>query len=338
MRTGLEEALAECLVSLEKGRSIEECLARHPGLASQLEPLLRTGLALRRAYDVRPRPSFQHAARQRFLARAVNLRRSRRPAAAAPPRRRFGWGWRWVPAAVGTAAMVAAMALAAVLALSGGGGGGPAPGGVVFNEPVPTSTPTPATTATTAPAMAAEIARRVQEAEESLTQVREQVERGETLQPGAIQDLRDATQLLVASLEDPAASVLPQEEAARIQGLLADQQDVLNQAKAQDQVAPEAADDVDDAIAVAAAQQTRIEQMLSPTTTPTASPTPTPTASPTPTPTPTATSTASPTSTATPVAGATGTATLASSPVPGPASAAGASPTPPSTPTPTPNR
>jgi len=315
MKTGREEALAECLASLDKGGSIEECLARYPELASELEPLLRTVLGLRQAYDVSPRLSFQRAARQRFLATAS--RRGQRPLVVAPPPRRFGFGWRWAPAALGTAALVVFVAWAMVLAL-GGGGGGVTPNGRVIVSQIK-STPKPVQVVSTLPNL-------VDETEHRLEQIRQQVEGGATLQPQAIQELRDATQSLVETLQDPAAA-LPEEDAPRIQGLLADQQQVLTQARDQNQVPPEAADDLDDAIAIAQAGAIRIEELLSPTATPTA------TSSPTPKPAATVSPAASPTATATQAASVTGTPTPASSPSPGPA---GAETILPLTPTPSP--
>jgi len=316
MNTGLEEALAESLASLEKGGSIEECLARYPELASELEPLLRTALGLQQAYDVGLRPAFQQAARQRFLATAS--RRGRRPLVVAPPPRRFGFGWRWAPAALGTAALVAFVAWATVLALASGGGGGNPNGRIAFGL----ISPTPAQV------VVSRLPTLVKQTEDRLTEIRAQVEGGGTLQLQAIQDLRDATQSLVQNLQDPAAA-LPQEDAPRIKDLLEDQQQVLSQAKQQDQVPPEAADDLDDAIAIAQAGAIRIEELLSPTATatPTASPTPTPT------PAPTGSAAASPTPTATQAASATGTPTPASSITPGPA---GAETVLPLTPTPSP--
>jgi len=319
MKTGREEALAECLASLDRGGSIEECLARYPELASELEPLLRTVLGLQQAYDVGPRPSFQRAARQRFLATAS--RRGQRPVAVVAPPRRFGFGWQWAPAALGTAALVVFVVWAMVLALGGGGGGGGGsvtPGGHVIVSRIG-ATPTPVQVVSILPDL-------VDETEHRLELIRQQVERGESLQPQAIQELRDATQSLVQTLQDPAAA-LPEEDAPRIKDLLENQQNVLSQAKQQDQVPPEAADDLDDAIAIAQAGAIRIEELLSPTATPTAASSSTPNSAATKTPA------ASPTATTTQPASVTGTPTPASSFTPGPA---GAETILPMTPTPSP--
>jgi len=314
MKTGLEEALAECLASVDRGGSIEECLVRYPGLAQELEPLLLTALGLQQAYDVGPRPSFQRAARQRFLAAAG--RRGRRPLAVAKPPRRFSFGWRWAPAAVGTPALVAAFALAMVLAFTGGGGTGIGmrPGDVSVRQI--SSAPTQAPSEVEQEEIPALVAR----LEQRLDQMQERVEQGGVIPSEAIQELKDINQSLQESL--PGAPPEAAEAAPQIANLLAQQQEVLDTAREQDQVAPEAADDVDDLISIAGGLQTRIDEMLSPTPEPTLTPTPTPA------PTETATPAASPTATATPAASPTATSTTVSSPTPGPATAAEATATP----------
>jgi len=322
MKTGLEEALAECLASVERGRSVEDCLARYPGLAQELEPLLLTALGLQQVYDVRPRPSFRRAARERFLAAAA--RRERRVAAVAPPPRRFNFGWRWVPAALGTPALVAAIALATVLAFTGGGGGvAVKPGDVSVRQIA--SAPTQAPTEEEEEEIPALVAR----LQVRLDQMQEQVEQGGVIPSEAIQELKDINQSLQESL--PGAAPAAAEAAPQIADLLEQQQEMLDTAREQDQVAPEAADDVDDVISIAQVVQTRIEEMLSPTATPTPeatlTPTPVPTLTPTPTPAPTETPAASPTSTGTPAVSPTATPTV-SSPTPGPATAAEATATP----------
>jgi hypothetical protein len=319
MKTGLEEALAECLASVERGRSVEECLARYPGLAQELEPLLLTALGLQQVYDMRPRPSFRRAARERFLAAAA--RRDRCPAAMAPPPRRFNFGWRWVPAALGTPALVAAIAVATVLALSGGGGGSPE-GRISVRQNVPAPTQAPSEEEEE------EIPALVVRLQVRLDQMQEQVERGGVIPSEAIQELKDINQSLQESL--PGAPPGAMEAAPQIAVLLTQQQEVLDTAREQDQVAPEAADDVDEVISIAAAVQTRIDEMFSPTATPTPEATQTPTPEPTltPTPAPTQTATVSPTSTATPAVTPTATPTTVSSPAPGPATAASATATP----------
>jgi hypothetical protein len=288
---------------VERGGRVEECLARYPGLAQELEPLLLTALGLQQAYDVGPRPSFQRAARQRFLAAAASRRQL--PLPVAPPARRFSFGWRWVPAAVGTPALAGAIALAVVLALSGGEGS-PENGMTVRQiTPAPTDAP-PAVEAPDIPQLVARL-------EVQLGQMQEQVALGAVIPSEAIQELKDINHSLEQTL--PEAPPEAAEAASQIAGLLDQQQQVLSEATEQNQVAPEAADDVDEVIRIAGT----IQGLLAPTATPT--------------PTPAPTETPASSATATPEASAIATATPASSPGPG---AAGGETIVPLTPTPSP--
>ena len=309
---GFEEALAECLASLERGRSVEECLARYPELARELEPLLRTALGLQRTYTVGPRPSFQRAARQRFLAAA-----RRRPRAVAPPPRHFSFGWRWAPAGLAAAGVAAAIALATVLALSRGGGS--PDGGLVFETVVPTSTPAPSATETPPAPEPEEIDALVARAQEQLGQIQGQIDQGEVIPSETIQELKDINQSLEQSLREAPPEAV--EAAPQIVGMLDEQSKLLSDARDQNQVAPEAADAVDEVIRIAGT----VRDLLSPTATATPSPTPTPT--------PTGTGTPAPSSTATATQEASATATPASSPGPG---SAGGETIVPLTPTPSP--
>jgi hypothetical protein len=296
----LEEALEECLAALAGGQStVEECLARYPELAVELEPLLHTARRLQDGYDVEPSPLYAQAARERFLA-AMARRRQRR--LAARPVRPF---WRWVPAAVGSAAVVAFAAWAGVLALGDGSGGSQEPG--VFVNPVtPTSTPEP---------VVSDVQNQVTRLQARLEEVRTGAESG-GVEAVVIQQLKEETAVLVASLDQP--ETLQPEDVSQIGELLADQEQVLSQVK--EKVPPEAVQDVDEIIRIAGAGRAKVEELLapSPTATPSATPTATPSATPSATPTPTATPEESPTSTATPTATPSATATPEETPTPTP--------------------
>jgi len=59
--------LDTCLYQIEEGEaSIEECLARYPEHAAQLQPLLRAATKLARARDVVPDPSYRMRARSQL--------------------------------------------------------------------------------------------------------------------------------------------------------------------------------------------------------------------------------------------------------------------------------
>mgnify|MGYP001049923816 CR=1 FL=1 len=71
----LEDILDECLENILKGENIEDCLSAYPEQASELEPLLKTSLALRqRSSAIQPRPEFRVKAHSRLQA---EFRRSR---------------------------------------------------------------------------------------------------------------------------------------------------------------------------------------------------------------------------------------------------------------------
>jgi len=65
MAERFENILEECLERLRQGESLEECLARYPEQAAELEPLLRVAMASQKASsDVALRPEFR--ARTRY--------------------------------------------------------------------------------------------------------------------------------------------------------------------------------------------------------------------------------------------------------------------------------
>jgi hypothetical protein len=105
MSKGFEKILDECLERLIQGESVEECLARYPEQAAELEPLLRVALMAKEASSVEPRPELKAEARHRFQSAVSDMGRQRQ-------RRGFAlrWRWRW------------AMAIAVVLLLFVAGG------------------------------------------------------------------------------------------------------------------------------------------------------------------------------------------------------------------------
>ena len=66
--TEFERVLQECLHDLEEGAaSVDECLARHPRHAPQLEPILLTSAYLARGREARVSDAFQARVRSRLL-------------------------------------------------------------------------------------------------------------------------------------------------------------------------------------------------------------------------------------------------------------------------------
>ena len=295
MKRRLEETLEECLAALARGQStVEECLALYPELAAELEPLLHTARRLQDGYAVDPSPLYAQAARERFVAAMARRRETR---LAARPVRPF---WRWAPAALGSAALVAFAAWAGVLALGGGDGSQEPSTGMV--KIVPISTPAP---------VVSDIQQQVAKVQANLEIIRVGADSG-AVEPVAIQQLKEETAALVASLDQP--EPLELEDVSQISELLADQEQVLSEVK--EKVQPEAAEGLDEIIKIAGEGRAKVEEILAPTATPT--PPATPTATPSATPTPTAMPEESPTSTASPTATPSAAETSEETPTPTP--------------------
>jgi hypothetical protein len=65
--TEFEQVLEECLRDLEQGAStLDECLARHPGHAAQLGPILLAAARLEQGREVRPSAAFKARTRLRL--------------------------------------------------------------------------------------------------------------------------------------------------------------------------------------------------------------------------------------------------------------------------------
>ena len=101
----LNNIFDECLERLlAKGETIEQCLLSYPEYAAELEPLLHTVVATKKALAIQPRPEFKAEARYQFRLALQKVE----------PKRRLpflGWQPRWA------IAMVALL----VLLLAGGG-------------------------------------------------------------------------------------------------------------------------------------------------------------------------------------------------------------------------
>ncbi len=78
-RKRFDNRLNECLERLLRGETIEQCLQDYPEQAAELEPLLRTALAARRASAIQPRAEFKARARYQLQSalREMESRRGR---------------------------------------------------------------------------------------------------------------------------------------------------------------------------------------------------------------------------------------------------------------------
>ena len=71
-----DDILNECLERILHGETIDRCLSRFPQYAHKLKPLLDTGLQVKKAVAVNPRPEFRANARRQFQA-ALNASESK---------------------------------------------------------------------------------------------------------------------------------------------------------------------------------------------------------------------------------------------------------------------
>ncbi len=109
MADRIENILDECLERLRQGDSVEQCLARYPERAAELEPLLRVAMASQKAsLAVEPRPEFKARARNEIRSQLHDKGRKTEPKKTSP----VGWIPRW-------AVVVASVVLIFLLAGTG---------------------------------------------------------------------------------------------------------------------------------------------------------------------------------------------------------------------------
>lgn len=88
----IQKVLASCLDSIEKGESLDRCLARYPEMTKELEPLLRAALFVHRATRINARSEFKASTRRRLLS-------SLKPGQPSVLKRPFlSWHFRWTVA------------------------------------------------------------------------------------------------------------------------------------------------------------------------------------------------------------------------------------------------
>ena len=95
MSRHLDEVLDDCIERLLRGESVEDCLARYPQQAEELEPLLRAVARAQRALSLIPGEAARERGRRRLLQELEALE-------AQPARRLWAWPRRW---ALGLAAV-----------------------------------------------------------------------------------------------------------------------------------------------------------------------------------------------------------------------------------------
>ena len=105
MSDNFDKTFDECIDRINRGESIESCLADYPEYVEQLEPLLQAMLQTKDLYEFKPSPSAKKAARQRFNAALETLERKREARQPLFPSL-FGWS-----RALATVAVVIVIAL-----------------------------------------------------------------------------------------------------------------------------------------------------------------------------------------------------------------------------------
>ncbi len=194
----LDEAFEECLTAVLEGRrSIEECKARYPQWASELESLLETALELSSALAVSPSPEFARQARQRFLAA---LARRRAPARSWRPL------LRWAPALAGGLLAIAILAAVGAVVLSRDEGPGE-------------------------PATVRLVSTHIEQAQKNLQSLESALQRGEPIRQEWVHEMRVSTSQLLESLRD--AEALSPEEASAIVEVLNRQISLLSSIQSQ---------------------------------------------------------------------------------------------------------
>lgn len=116
--TQLANAFAACLDDIERGMSLDECLARYPELRTDLAPALRTVLTVRSVPEWHVSPEFKATARER-MARRVRTRPQRQSLGARIANLRLPQ-WPSQPFGVPALVRVAAMILVVLMVISGG--------------------------------------------------------------------------------------------------------------------------------------------------------------------------------------------------------------------------
>lgn len=93
MAERFENILDECLERLRQGESLEQCLARYPERAAELDPLLRVAMASQKASSaVEPRPEFKTRTRYEIQSQLHEKERKTEPKKPSL----VGWMPRWV--------------------------------------------------------------------------------------------------------------------------------------------------------------------------------------------------------------------------------------------------
>lgn len=207
------EVFEECLSALLEGRrSIEESLFLYPSMAEELEPLLLTAAQISETFQsYSPAGYVVERGRNKFLLQAQTRARAKAIAGGlrgADPRVRVPWGRReWGLLGAAVAVVVVAFALSMATIVGEGGG----KGDQFVQSPAPSIAPV------------APIVTNIRAAQDRLKEARSL---GGPIDPDIFRQLRDATSMLEAQVEDPSA--LPVEERQEVELAISESLVLLN--------------------------------------------------------------------------------------------------------------
>ena len=193
-----DNILDECLERvLIKGETIEQCLASYPEQAAELEPLLQTALAAKKASAIKPRPEFRERARYQFRAalQEMELERGRRFF--------FGWQPQWVT-----------VVITVLVLLLASGGTVAAAGNSMPDEPLyGVKLATEAVRLTLTPSALGKAELYVKLADKRVAEIIKMADKGKAERVGRTVQRLDAHLVAMASLTVPGGEELVEEEA-----------------------------------------------------------------------------------------------------------------------------
>ena len=184
-----ENILDECLERiLSRGETVEQCLARYPGQAEELKPLLETVVAAKQATSIQPRSEFREKARYEFQA-AIRLTQGEKA------RGFFSWMPQW--------ATVVAVIL--IVLVAGGGGTVAAAGDSMPDEPLyQVKLATERVRLAFTPSSLGKVELYVKLADERIAEIAEMVDRGKAEKAGQATGRLNTHLVAMTSLAAPA--------------------------------------------------------------------------------------------------------------------------------------
>lgn len=120
MKKNIAEIVDRCLIRLNNGETIDECLAGYPDIREQLEPLLDVAMSVSNLPEVSPSDEFREASKVRLMARIrseATLSKTSKPYQKTALSRELVISWRRFWHAISSARKIAIPAVAALLVI-----------------------------------------------------------------------------------------------------------------------------------------------------------------------------------------------------------------------------